>query len=356
MIQSLPLSQPPRSLCVLRLSAIGDVCHTLPVVRTLQHAWPRTAITWVIGRTEAALVGDIPDIEFIVHDKKGGRRGMASLRDRLRGRHFDVLLMMHASLRANLISRMIAADIRLGFDRARAREFQWLFSTHRIAARRHEHVMDGLFGFAEALGVRERVLRWDIPLSAADRDFAQALIPDGRPALLISPCSSSRLRNFRNWSADRYAAVAEHALGRGLQVLLTGSNTEIEQQYGRDISALTRGPVTSLIGKTSLKQLLALLARATAIVTPDSGPAHMATAVGTPVIGLYASSNPGRTGPYDRHWTVNKYPEALRDDCGLSVEEARWGQRVRDPRAMELIMVDDVTAMLDRVLAETAAR
>jgi heptosyltransferase I len=350
MAQQLPLSQTPRAVCVLRLSAIGDVCHTLPVVRTLQHAWPGTALTWIIGKTEAALVSDVPGIEFIVHDKKSGRRGMASLRDRLRGRHFDVLLMMHASLRANLISRLVPADIRLGFDRARARELQWLFSTHRIEARRHQHVMDGLFGFAEALGIRERTLRWDIPLSDADRNYAFSVIPDGRPSLLISPCSSSRLRNFRNWSADRYAAVAGHALERGLQVILTGGNTEIEQQYGRDIAALARGPVTNLIGNTSLKQLLALLARAVAVMTPDSGPAHMATSVGTPVIGLYASSNPGRTGPYDRSWTINKYPEALFEDCGQTVEQARWGQRVRDPDVMQRIQVPEVTGMLDRLL------
>ena len=349
---SLPLASPPRSLCVLRLSAIGDVCHTLPVVRTLQHAWPQTAISWVIGKIEAGLVGDVPGIEFIVHDKKSGRQGLTSLRHQLRGRHFDVLLMMHASLRANLISRVIPADVRLGFDRTRAREMQWLFSTHRTEARRHQHVMDGLFGFAEALGIRERVLRWDIPLSDDDRDFALSVIPEGQPALLISPCSSSRLRNFRNWPVDRYAAVAGHALENGLQVLLTGANTEIEQQYGRDIAAQTRGPVTNLIGRTNLKQLLALIARATAVVTPDSGPAHMATTVGTPVIGLYASSNPGRTGPYDRTWIVNKYPEALREDCGLTVEEARWGRRIRDPDVMQRIQVKEVTDMLDRLLRQ----
>lgn len=336
---------------MLRLSAIGDICHTLPVVRTLQQAWPRTKITWVIGQTESRLVGDIPEIEFIVHDKKEGLRGIASLRDRLQGRHFDVLLMMHASLRANLLSRAIPADIRLGFDRARARELQWLFSTHRIAARRHQHVMDGLFGFAEALGVRARVLRWDIPLSEADRRYALAMIPDGRRALLISPCSSSRLRNFRNWSAERYVAVAEHALERGLKVLLTGGNTDTEQRYGAEITSRTQGTVTNLVGQTSLKQLLALLERATAVITPDSGPAHMATTVGTPVIGLYASSNPGRTGPLDPTWTVNKYPDALREDRGIDVEAARWGQRIRDPEVMQRIQVSEVTAMLDRLLS-----
>lgn len=354
MVQELPLSTPPRNLCVLRLSAIGDVCHTLPVVRTLQQAWPNTRITWVIGKIEAGLVGDIPDIEFIVHDKKSGRQGIASLRDQFRDRHFDALLMMHASWRANRISRLVPAGVRLGFDRPRARELQWLFSNQRIAARQHQHVMDGLFGFAEALGIHERVLRWDIPLSDADRRFAHEVIPDRQPALLISPCSSSRARNFRNWPADRYAAVARHATGKGLQVVLTGAATEIERRYGREIDAATGGAVTNLIGQTSLKQLFALIQRARVVVAPDSGPAHMSTAAGTPVIGLYASSNPGRTGPYDRSWTIDKYPEALREDCGKNVEQVRWGRRVRDPEVMLRIGVGEVTGMLDQLLARTA--
>jgi heptosyltransferase I len=348
---------PPASVCILRLSAIGDTCHALPVVRTLQRTWPDTHFSWVIGKTEAALMGDVPSVEFLVFDKSRGVRAQLDLRRELRGRRYDVLLAMHASLRANIASRMIPATIRVGFDQARAKDYQWLFTNHQIPARPAQHVMDGLFEFAEYLGIEERLVRWDIPLSEADRVFAASQVPDDVPVLVISPCGSQRFRNFRNWSIDNYAAVADHYADRyASAVVLTGGPTDLEQEYGTAIAAKTRCQPNNLIGKTSLKQLLAVLARATVLVCPDSGPAHMATTVGTPVVGLYATSNPNRTGPYfSRQWVVNKYPEAVMAEFGRTVGQMPWGGRVRNPRAMELIRVDEVTTMLDRVMAETTA-
>ena len=107
----------------------------------------------------------------------------------------------------------------------------------------------------------------------------------------------------------------------------------------------------NLIGRTTLKQLLAILDRADLLICPDSGPAHMATAVGTPVIGLYATSNRHRTGPYfSQDLVVDRYPEAVQREFGVPVSQLRWGQRVRDPDAMDLIRVEDVIAKVDQVL------
>ncbi len=133
------------------------------------------------------------------------------------------------------------------------------------------------------------------------------------PTLVISPCTGQRFRNYRNWRVDWYAEIADYAEHRyGAQVLLTGGDTAIEQSYGRDITSMAKSQPHNLIGKTSLKQLLAILQRASVVLCPDSGPAHMATAVGTPVVGLYATSNRRRTGPYfSQHLVVDKYPEAV---------------------------------------------
>lgn len=338
---------------MLRLSAIGDCCHTLAVVRSIQAQWPQTQITWIIGTLEATLFGDIPGIEFITFDKRGGRAAHRALREQLRGRTFDVLLHMQAALRASMISRLVKSPVRLGFDRARAKDFQWLFTNHKIEAREHEHVLDGLSGFARALGARDRKPQWDVPIPAAALEFAANALPGTQPTLVISPCSSQRTRNFRNWGVERYAAVVNHAVEcHGMRVLLTGGPTALEREYGEHIATLARHPVLDMIGKTSLKQLLALLQRATVLVSPDSGPAHMATMVGTPVIGLYATSNPFRTGPYlSQQWVVNRYPDAVRAEFGKSVDEIAWGRRVRRADAMELIAMDDVTAKLDGLLA-----
>lgn len=357
----LPFQSAPRSLCVLRLSAIGDVCHTLPVVRSIQSRWPETHITWVMGRTEAGLVGDVEDIESITFDKRGGPRAWRELRERLRGRRFDALLMMQAALRASVTSLAIGADIRLGFDRPRARDFQWLFSRERIPHRPRQHVMEALFGFAETIGatapgpVDPDELRWDIPVPEEAEQRAAQIIPDDAPTLLISPCSSQRSRNFRNWRAERYAAVAEHAAREhGLRTVITGGPSELEKAYGHRIRELAACEVVDMVGRTDLKSLFATIRRARVVLCPDSGPAHMATAAGTPVIGLYAGSNPDRTGPFlSRRWVVDRYPEALRRSLGRSVDEVRWGQRVRDPDVMDLIEVDAVRATLDELMAET---
>jgi heptosyltransferase I len=350
----LPLHEPPSALCVIRLSAIGDTCHTVPVVRTLQARWPEARLTWVIGKTEHGLMRGLEGVDFVVLDKAAGWRGYAAVRRALRGRRFDALLHMHASTRANVASLFVDAPLRLGFDRARARDSQWLFTNRKIAAIPRRHVMDGLLEFAEALGAPRGDLRWDIPIPAEDRAFAAATLPSAAPALVISPCTGQRFRNFRNWSAESYAAAADYAAERyGAAVVLTGGRTPIEREYAARIGTRMRRPPIDLIGHTTLKQLLAVIERATVVLCPDSGPAHMATAVRTPVVGLYATSNRFRTGPYfSQHLVVDKYPEAVAREFGRPVEALRWGQRVRDPNAMSLIHVADVTAKLDAAFTE----
>lgn len=347
------LSQlPPENICVVRLSAIGDTCHALAVVRSIQDTWPETRITWIIGKTEASLFGDIADIEFIIFDKSGGKKARKQARKVLATRNFDAALCMHASMRANLFTRSIRAPLRLGYDFSRARDFQWLFTNRRISAVGGQHVLDAMLSFARAIGVPTRKPRWDIPLSSTHQEFAAQLRRDGHPLTVISPCSSQRARNFRNWSAENYAAVANHARNKfNGDIVLTGGSTELEQYYGKTIAKLCGAATINLTGQTSLKQLLAVIAEADLVICPDSGPAHLASAVGTSVIGLYATSNPDRTGPYfSRDLVVNCYPEACRKFLGKSVDQMRWGQRVRSDSAMGLVRVGEVNTRIQQVL------
>jgi heptosyltransferase I len=345
----LPLKAPPRSLCLLRLSAVGDVSHVLPVVRTLQACWPQTRITWIIGKLEHSLVGDIPGIEFIIFDKARRWRAYGDLHRALAGRRFDVLLHMQMSLRASIASLLVRAEVKLGFDQARAKDLQWLFTNAHIASPPRQHVIDSFFAFAEALGVHQRLLRWDIPVPEFAHQFARQAIPEGRPLLVISPCSSM---SYRNWSTAGYAAVADYAIEHyGMQVVVTGGPSAIEREYGTAILETMHHQAINLVGRTDLKQLLAVLARAAAVLAPDSGPAHLATAAGVPVIGLYATTNPERARPYlSADYVVNRYPEAVLDKYGKLPADLPWGIRVRDPGTMDRISVSDVTAALDRVL------
>lgn len=346
---------PPESVCILRLSAIGDTCHVLPVVRTLQRAWPQTRFTWVIGRVEAKLLGHIPDIEFIVVDKGRLFDSYRSLREKMRGRHFDVLMHMQLALRASILATAIPAKIKLGFDRRRARELQWLFTTDRIQPAQKQHVLDSLFGFAEKFHVYEKLLRWDIPIPDAAREYARKLIPEGVQTLVISPCSSHRLRN---WRAEYYAQVADYAISSlGLHVVLCGGRSEVEQQMGREITARMQQKCANAIGKDTLVELLATLERATLVLTPDSGPAHMATTVGTPVVGLYAATNPARSGPYlSRQWCVDKYDVAAQRLLGKPASQLPWTTKIERPGVMDLITPDEVIRKLHSVLLSLSRR
>jgi heptosyltransferase I len=168
--------------------------------------------------------------------------------------------------------------------------------------------------------------------------------------LLISACSSHRARN---WLPQRYAAVAEHAVNRhGMRVILCGGPGALEREMAQAIAKHSAVPLVDQVGRDTLPQLLALLARATVLVTPDSGPAHMATMVDTPVIGLYAATNPARSGPYlSRRWCVDAYEAAARKFLGKSAAEIPWTKKIELPGVMAMIETAAVTARLDELLA-----
>lgn len=344
--------QPPQTLCVIRLSAIGDCCHTLPVVRTFQAYWPDTQITWIVGSTEHALLEGCDGIEFITYSKADPWGSLRKIRRALGGRRFPLLLHMHPSMRANLVSLQVRADQRLGLG-GRTNDYQWLFTNARTEPRDRVHVMDRFFGFADHFGLTDHTLRWDIPVSDADRAYADELCAGDGPVVVISPCSNPRFRNFRNWRPENYAALAgwlrdEH----GARILLTGGPSDMEREFGAIIEPGGAPAVTNLIGKTRLKQLFAIISRADLVICPDSGPAHMATAAGTPVVGLYATTNPDRAAPYlCKDLVVNKYPQAVQQEYGQPVDAMRWGTRVRDPAAMDLIRLEDVQDKVNLALS-----
>ncbi|MGH8159659.1 MAG: glycosyltransferase family 9 protein [Rhodanobacter sp.] len=330
----------PASICLLRTSAIGDVTHVVPLVRTLQQAWPDTSLTWIIGKLERKLVGDLPGVEFVTFDKSAGWAGMRAVHAALRGRRFDALLQMQVAMRSNLLSLGIKADRRVGYDRARAKDLHSLAINERIPARSGEHVLDAIGSFCEPLGLKQTSVRWDIPIPDEAHAWAAAQLPGDIPALLVSPTSSHALRN---WQPERYAAVMDHAAAHGWRVALVGGPSTDERAMADAVLATCQRAPLDLTGKDTLKKLLALLGRAQLLLTPDSGPMHMANAVGTKVLGLHAASNPDRSGPYtERRWCVNKYDEAARKYLGKPASEIPWGSKIEKPGVMDLIGVDEV--------------
>ena len=346
-----PRPAPPRSLCLLRLSALGDVTHVVPLVRTLRRAWPALALTWVIGKGEHRLLEGLEGVRFVEYDKRSGLAGMRAVRRAFAGERFDALLQLQVAARANLLSAFVPAARRIGYDRARSKDLHGLFVTERIPDRPGQHVLDAIGSFCEPLGLRQDVVAWDLPVPADAHAWARAQWPDdGAPALLVSPCSSHVLRN---WRAERYAAVADHAAARGWRVVLCGGRSALERETADAILAAMRAPALDLVGKDTLKQLPALLARAALVMTPDSGPMHIANAMGAKVLGLHAASNPARSGPYsDRRYVVDRYDAAARRFLGKPAAALRWGTKIEREGVMDLVTVDDAVAAFERYLAD----
>ena len=337
----------PHSICLLRLSALGDVTHVLPLLRTLRRAWPEVALTWVIGKGEQKLLEGLPGVEFLVYDKKSGLAGMRALKRELKGRRFDALLQMQVAARANLLSAFLPAQRRIGYDRSRSKDLHGLFINERIPDRPGIHVLDAIGSFCEPLGLKQIEVVWEMPVPDAAREWARAQWPDdGVPTLAISPCSSHALRN---WRPERYAAVADHAVARGWRVVLLGGRSALERDTSDAILAAMTAPALDLVGRDTLKQLPALLERADLLMTPDSGPMHIANAMGTKVLGLHAASNPRRSGPYsDIRFCADRYDDAARKYLRKPSSELRWGTKIEHDGVMDLVTVEDGVVEFER--------
>jgi heptosyltransferase I len=345
----LPLTKPPDDICILRLSALGDVTHAVPVVRAIQQQWPQARITWICATLEYKLLSALDGIRFIVVDKNSSWLGYYRVWRQLRGERFDIMLQMQTSARANFTGAVVSAAIKLGWDKLRARDFHRLFMTHSIPQTRFEHQLQGHLSFARTMGLDVAEPVWNFPVNEDAVAFVDALIPAQQRVLLISPCSS---HVHRNWRAERYAAIADYAQQRhGMTVVLSGGPSALEAAVGSDIEAAARLPVLNMIGKDTLPQLVALLHRADVVVSPDSGPAHLANALGTPVIGLHACTWSKRSGPYNSlELCVDKFAEAARRYRNATPEQLRWGTRIEHPGVMDLVQVDEVIDRLDAAL------
>jgi len=238
----------------------------------------------------------------------------------------------------------------VGFDWHRAKEGHFLFTNKRIAAEKSAHVLEGFRGFAKAIGVPHYEPTWQMPVSDDDKQVAAELLSGLENVLVISPAAS---KAERNWLPERYAEIAKYAKQKGFHVVITGGPTDMERQLAADIISYLDFEVLNLVGKTTLKQLVCVLEQAKLVIAPDTGPAHMAVTMGTPVIGLYAHSNPARTGPYlYQDYVVEVYHKNLQAQYKKSAEQLPWGTRVKGKTLMSQISVADVQAMFDRVCKE----
>jgi heptosyltransferase I len=323
------------------VSAMGDAVHVLPVVTALKRQWPETRITWVIQPTPYALVqGHRAVDEFIIFNRRRGVRALSSygeLRESMPREPFDLVLSLQVYFKAGLITAIAPSRRKIGFDRARAPDLNWIFNTERIRARREQHVQDQYFEFLEHLGVDPYPVKWDIPITEPERDAQQAFFNRlDRPACAIVVGTS---RSQKNWTPEAYAEVIDVLETKyGMQSILVGGPSREEREIADRTMALSRTrPIDTLAD--DVRRLVWLLDGSSLVISPDTGPLHVARALDVPVIGLYGYTNPRRSGPYRKFGdlVVDGYAEFAGEDYAVSRRYRDGMKRVTVEQVLEKV-------------------
>jgi heptosyltransferase I len=287
-----------RHLCIVLLTGLGDVVHGLPIACALRRRRPDLRITWIAEPMPAGILGGHAAIDRVVmFHRKRGWRGVRALRAALRADPADLTVDLNVYFKAVFPTLLSGAPQRVGFGRDRARDATWLFHNRHLPARPRRHTMDMFLEFLDVLGVPADPLEWRLDLTDEEREeqrrFFGAL--DGRPVALIAATSANAKKD---WVTKRWAVLAD-ALDRdhGMRVVLIGGPGERETRVARAIIARAEHPPVFALGD-GVRRLIWLIEGARLLVAPDTGPVHIARALGVPVIGLYGHTNPWRVGPW----------------------------------------------------------
>ncbi|HEY7471600.1 MAG TPA: glycosyltransferase family 9 protein [Gemmatimonadota bacterium] len=319
---------------VVLLSAIGDVVHALPLVASLKAAAPALAIEWVTQPVPGEIAGHHPAVDRLwTLDRGRGWRAYRELSRELRGRRFDLVIDLQVYAKASLVTSMLDSPRKIGFDRRRARELNWLVTSERIPAGPLRRTCEQYLEFADYLGVPRRY-EWALPLRDSElTDQAAFYAGLGAPlaALVVGTSKSGK-----EWPTERWARLADALHGDlGYEVCIVGSDRPDERRRALEITTLSRASIRDE-RRDDLRRLVWLLDGAAIAISPDTGPYHLAVALGVPSVGLYGHTDPARVGPGRR------FAELVVDafhDRGESWHPPRTGYR---PERMDRITVERV--------------
>jgi heptosyltransferase I len=327
------------------MSAVGDAIQVLPVVMALRRAFRGARIAWVLQPGPFNLVRNHPAVDDFFLFPRGDRgrnapslwRALRTVRDTSReirematrelNGTFDLLLSLQVYFKAGLITTWAPARIKLGFDHKRARDLNWLFTTHRIPPhpRGCQHIQDQYFEFLACLGVDPEPLDYGLRMTEEEREEQSRFFTDcpGPACALVVATSDKR----KNWTAEGYAEVAKALpVDFGLQPMLVGGCSEPENELAREIMTRAPGVVVDARGG-DLRRLLWQLEGSDLVISPDTGPMHMARALEVPVVSLFGFTNPKRSGPYRRFTDliVDGYARSPKEDYSPSMQKRRGG-------------------------------
>jgi heptosyltransferase I len=324
----------PKDIIIVMMSAVGDAVHVLPVVNALKRANPSCRISWILQPGPASLIANHPAVdEIIIFDRKLGFGGFLDLRRKLARRRWDLLLNLQVYLKAGIITLLVEADRKLGFDRSRARDMNWLFTNLKIPRRPIQHVQDQYFEFLEALGVSPTPLKWDLGPTEEERVWQREFVErvDGEYAAIVVATSKAE----KDWFPDRWAAIIDHLWNQyGVKSVLVGGTTERELEAREAIMSQAQHKPIDALG-SGLRNLVSIVDASSLVISPDTGPLHIAVALNKPVISLIGYTNPRRTGPY------RKFRD-LMIDAYADPDENYPPSMENRPERMQRISVDDV--------------
>ncbi|GAB4151092.1 MAG: lipopolysaccharide heptosyltransferase I [Planctomycetaceae bacterium] len=296
-----------RRICLIKPSALGDVVQTLPLLPVLKERFPQAEISWVIHHGLRELLEGHPQIDHLIsYHRHGSWRGCWQLFGELRSRKFDMVLDLQGLLRTGLMTWATASPLRIGLESSREGAG---YACHFLLRDTGRFVPAHLryWRVAEALGLANRTRETHIAISRNDDDWAaQILQTNGSPILAVNP--GARWATKR-WPIEHFAAIAAKAARHfGFSIVILGGSDEtvLASQLEHLLTRFVRNArVENLAGKTSLKQLAAVLRHSDVVLTNDSGPMHLAAGLGTPVLGIFTCTDPVRSGPPgDRHELV----------------------------------------------------
>jgi heptosyltransferase I len=341
---------PGSRVCVILLTGLGDVVNALPLVNALKDHDPTVRIDWVVEPMPAPILDPHPSVDgVIVYRRRDGIRGVLRLaRDMLARPRYDVVLALHPYFKGVWGTVLSRAPRRIGWDRARSFDAVWLAATERLRAQPRAHTLDMFLEFAAHLGVPVPRVEWRIPITEVERAEQRAFVATlDRPLAVVVPTSANARKD---WPAERWTRIVDvlHA-GFGFRVALLGGGGARDAEASAQIADAARHPPLPLLGGP-LRRAVWTLEGASLVLGPDTGPLHLARALGTPVIGLFGHTNPWRTGPYragEDLW-IDRYT-----DRGTEPDPSDF--RPRHGR-MESITVEEVVERIRKAIPSVLAR
>lgn len=339
------LSKIPEKILIIKPSSLGDIVHSLPFLNSIRESFPKAEIHWIVAKGLEGLLERHPMINklWIINKEdwkkfkkiKGTLKEFRELFALLKRERFDLVIDLQGLLRSGILTAATGAPVRIGFKEAR--EGSGMFYTHKIEGGSDIHAVDRYLRVAKSLGCDVSEVCFPLPLFFENSEKVRNLLPSGKYAVIVP---GARWLTKR-WHSENFGELASRL---PLKSVVVGGKADTE--ISDEVVKSSKGNAISMTGKTSIGELIEIMKGAKFVISNDSGPMHIAAAVGVPVFAIFGPTNPVRTGPYgEKHIIIKKEMECA--PC--------YKKTCKSVRCLEMISVKDVSDIVIKKLMEMDA-